>query len=393
MVKVGRFSSRGLVVGVILSTGLVVAALGIWKNWFGLRRMLYLDRRIHALTFPQPGQVLQRGADALATVPLTGRVGWLARTVEVATTQADDLDVAEHEWQVLGSPTRTSFQGRLALPTGCSRLFVRVGEPRPPQAFNHVETCEVCVGEVFVVAGQSNAAGSCATLFTARSPFVRTGQLDDADRLVWKLGDDPQTANGGGSVWPLVGDALVERLEVPVGFVNLAVGGSSIRDWQPGTANFTRLVQTLRALGPTGARAILWHQGESDAGMTADDYARYLRALITATHQALGTSAVPWVVAQASFKDGQTYDGVRAGQQQVWASGLARRGPDTDQLGPALRQPDRVHFNAEGTRAAAGLWTAAILEAIFQAPPPADAPPVSGGSAKLSPETGRHRPF
>lgn len=366
---VRRLRVRTAIAGLLLVASLGLGAAAVWSNWLGVRRALYLDRRIHAVAFPAAGQVVQRGADGAARVAVAGRVGWLARTVEAAVARDDDPVVGENDWRLLGMDSWTGFQGALTLPTGCHQLLLRVGEPRPPQAFNHVEVCEVCVGEVFVVAGQSNAAGSCNALFSAVSPLARVGLIGDDGRIAWKRCADPQVANGGGSVWPLVGDALTQRLNAPVGFINLAVGGSGVRDWLPGTPNFGRLVEVLRRLQPQGARAVLWHQGESDAGMSADDYAAHLSAVIAATRQAAGGDAPPWLVAQASFKDGRRYDGPRVGQRRVCESGLARPGPDTDQLDLDMRQPDRVHFNEAGTRAAARLWTRAILAEIFRLPP------------------------
>ncbi|OYT71059.1 MAG: hypothetical protein CFK52_09045 [Chloracidobacterium sp. CP2_5A] len=367
MVK--RFHGRSRAISLALAVALGLSAAAVWGNWLGARRALYLDRRIHAVASPAAGQVVQRGADGAARVIVAGRVGWLAQTVEAGFPRAAAPVIGESDWQSLGAASWTRFQGALTLPTGCHRLLIRVGEPRPPQAFNHVEAYEVCVGEVFVIAGQSNAAGSCRVLFSAVSPLVRAGLIGDDGQMAWKLCSDPQVVNGGGSAWPLVGDALTKRLNAPVGFVNLAVGGSGVRDWRPGTPNFARLAETLRRLQPQGARAVLWHQGESDSGMTADEYAAHLSAIIAAAREAAGGDGPPWLVAQASFKDGQRYDGPRAGQRRVCETGLARPGPDTDQLGLNLRQPDRVHFNEEGTRAAAQLWTRAILTEIFHLPP------------------------
>ncbi len=367
---VRRLRANAVGIGAALVIVLGIGAAALWGNWLGARRALYLDRRIHLVALPPAGQIIQRRPDNTAQLQVAGCVGWLARTVQAAVVRDDDPVVGDQDWQVLGSAAWTTFEGTLRLPTGCHLLLLRVGEPRPAQAFNHVEHCEVCVGEVFIVAGQSNAAGSCTALFAAVSPQVRTGLVGDDGRIQWKRCVDPQVANGGGSVWPLVGDMLAKRLQAPVGFVNLAVGGSSIRDWLPGTPNFARLAATLRRLRPQGVRAVLWHQGESDADMAAEAYAAHLSAIIAAAREAAGTDAsLPWLVAQASFKDGRRFDGPRAGQRRVCESGLALPGPDTDQLELELRQPDRVHFNEAGTRAAARLWTEAILAEIFHLPP------------------------
>lgn len=45
--------------------------------------------------------------------------------------------------------------------------------------------------------------------------------------------------------------------------------------------------------------------------------------------------------------------------------GLAQLGPDTDLLGPEFREADNLHFNANGTRAAAALWTKVLMGGLY----------------------------
>ena len=49
-------------------------------------------------------------------------------------------------------------------------------------------------------------------------------------------------------------------------------------------------------------------------------------------------------------------------QRELWESGLALEGPDTDLLGPAYRQDHGrgVHFSAEGLQAHGQLWAKAV---------------------------------
>ena len=176
----------------------------------------------------------------------------------------------------------------------------------------------------------------------------------------------PKSA-GGGSVWPLVGDDLAERLKVPIGFINVASGGSSILDWQPGKPAFKQMADALRQTQPHFVRAILWHQGETDKnrGMIADEYFTALKRLIQGIREETGFKG-PWVVAQASYSDGTVGEGVRRAQAMTWREGLALPGPDTDTLGATFRDADfRVHFNESGTREAARLWTDSIMKCLF----------------------------
>jgi hypothetical protein len=135
-------------------------------------------------------------------------------------------------------------------------------------------------------------------------------------------------------------------------------------------------MKRVEALGPRGCRAVLWHQGESDAGqaragypadrqITGAQYRAFLEALVTASHRRAGWD-VPWFVAQATYHSeaDAADEEFRAAQKSLWEGGLARQGPDTDALRKEFRAG--VHFNGRGLQAHGRLWAekvAAGLEA------------------------------
>jgi len=119
-------------------------------------------------------------------------------------------------------------------------------------------------------------------------------------------------------------------------------------------------------LGPQGFRAVLWHQGESDAKQAAADrtlsgefYRQYLEQLIRDSRQAIGWDA-PWFVAQVSYHNpGDTASpDIRAAQKATWDDGLAQPGPDTDTLTGEMREKQGlgIHLSARGLKAHAHLW-------------------------------------
>lgn len=165
-------------------------------------------------------------------------------------------------------------------------------------------------------------------------------------------------------MWPIVGQELSARTGLPVGFINVAEGGSSIREWQKGGRLYARLLEALKATRPYYVRAILWAQGESDSDLTSEQYAHYLSALIEGINGDLqsGQYTVPSLVARSSYNKGKVFDGPRDGVDAVVRSGLAQSGPDTDLLGPEYREADNLHFNEAGTRAAAALWAEVLME-------------------------------
>lgn len=266
---------------------------------------------------------------------------------------------------------------------------LRVESQHQGKTLSAAEAAHVAAGEVFLVAGQSNAANSGKERQTPSSGLVssRDGQG------TWRLAQDPQPgASGeGGSFLPAFGDALARRIGVPVGLVALAEGGTSVREWlpkgirfaqQPTTGKhviavgegefeatgelFQKLVRPMEELGIAGFRAVLWHQGESDAGQAragypADRqipgalYAELLEKLIRASRQRARWPA-PWFTAVATYHSEQDSrdEEFRAAQQSLWAKGLSWPGPDTDTLGAAFR--DGVHFNPQGLSRHGQLW-------------------------------------
>ena len=105
------------------------------------------------------------------------------------------------------------------------------------------------------------------------------------------------------------------------------------------------LWRARRARIEHGIRAIVWHQGESDANqadrsrtLAGPLYEDFLARLITASRREIGRE-VPWFVARASYHvpGDESSTEIRAAQNAVCRDGLALVGPDTDLLGAPFR--------------------------------------------------------
>jgi hypothetical protein len=127
--------------------------------------------------------------------------------------------------------------------------------------------------------------------------------------------------------------------------------------------NFTAQLRKLRS---HGFRAVLWHQGESDANqdqtgrtLPGSFYRRYLEQLIRDSRGEIGWDA-PWFVAQVSYHgpdDAISLD-IRAAQKALWDAGVALEGPDTDKLTGNLRDKNGtgIHLSGPGLQAHGALW-------------------------------------
>ena len=278
------------------------------------------------------------------------------------------------EWQAI-STAGGEFSGTLRLPAaGWYDVEARgvVGETYG----GNVSVTDVGVGEVFVIAGQSNSANSGQFTLSPESDWVRA---PNRDRSGWRVAHDPQpVATGlGGSPWPPFGDLMVESLEVPVGVISVGWGGTRVDQWLPDSTGPAKLYERLRTalefVGPGGARSVLWHQGESDtlAEKSADQYARELRKVIAQSRVDAGFD-IPWGVALASFMPTAaatvTAEIRQAQLQVIEADPLVFQGADTDDLLGDTWRYDRVHFNEVGLREHARRWHNAVLPIIVPEP-------------------------
>jgi hypothetical protein len=247
----------------------------------------------------------------------------------------------------------------------------------------------VGVGEVFVIAGQSNS-----TNYGEVPQTTQTGMVATFSGTEWSLANDPQPGvqdnSRKGSFIPSLGDALYRRYHVPIGIASVGHGSTSVRQWLPadtpinvmptmtryvktnaaGTlvsdgALFAAMILRIHQLGAHGFRALLWHQGESDShqpaehDIDAETYRSMMVALIHASRKQAEWD-FPWFVAQATYHtpDDPSCPPIRNAQQSLWQPDLAIQGPDTDTLTAAYRQNGGkgTHFNDAGLKAHGLLW-------------------------------------
>jgi beta-glucanase (GH16 family) len=388
-----------------------------------------------ALQHPRDYQVFQRNSATQGTVLLFG-------VTEV------DSDAWEYRFEGQDAagrslpgvwlrfptpPLKGKFDFRATVPAGgWYKLEVRTlkqGRVTASAAVDHVG-----VGELFLVVGQSNSANHGST---PQRP--ETGMVSGFDGKTWAPAIDPQKgASGkGGSFLPSFGDAMARSFHVPIGVVPIGVGSTSIREWLPKGEKFPQQTTTgkgvlpsgdghwvsdgilfdllcsrLDALGPLGLRAVLWHQGESDAAqarggapgdrqISGGQYLGFLSTLVKASRKVAGWD-LPWVSAQTTYhsETDPADEEFRAAQSRAWQEGLTVQGPDTDALRAGFR--DGVHFNATGLRRHGELWASHIVPWLWRhlVEPPQEGPPSSDyhlvwndefdGSA-LDPKKWKHR--
>lgn len=373
-----------------------MALLFLWS--FASQAAEVTNAIVLKLTSPQTRQIFQRLDKETGIVLATGTFSDGIQEGDVLEARFTGTPRAQG-WRTVAflRGGQTNFHAEVeTTPGGLYTLFMRVQRGRETLAETKVEW--IGVGEIFVVAGQSNSANHGDT-----KQRTRNGRVMVFDGTEWKLAHDPISgASGdGGSFIPPFGYIISEHLKVPIGIIAAGAGGTSVREWLPRGARFpnpptvtnnvtqisateweskgdlfANLTARMKQLGPRSFRAVLWHQGESDANqadasrtLSGELYQKYLTQLIQESRKSIGWN-VPWFVAQASYhtpEDTSSAD-IRAAQTAVWQSGIARQGPDTDMLTGKMRDLDGkgVHFSHEGLNAHAQLWADKVIPWLEQ---------------------------
>lgn len=219
-----------------------------------------------ALTAPAAYRMHQRNvATNTASVTISGTYTGSPGSIEYR--------FAGGAWATLvASPVGGTFSQAVTLPTGQGDLEVRFSSDTGVIASRAL----VGVGDVYIVAGQSNHVGAASqTVQPAPGAFTAV-QLDTAT-MQWKplqegltqaTNFSGQSGYGGSYI-----GALSNRLQangVPVAFIPVAKGSTRIDQWQrydPDPTNpywnYGGMLGKWNAAG--GGRAMLWWQGEADA--------------------------------------------------------------------------------------------------------------------------------
>ena len=349
------------------------------------------------LSSPSDFQVIQRSSKVKGAVILKGTVVKGA-DIEWRVSGNSKFGTLPEGWQKIpASSDEISFQTKISLPAGgWYRMEVRASHNN--SSLGEIVIEHLGIGEVFVVAGQSNSAN-----YGEEKQNTTTKRVTAFDGKQWQLANDPQPGAGGrgGSFMPPFGDAISKKFNVPVGFVACGIGATSVREWLPKGTKFPNpptierrveqlpdgkwiskgeafemLIGRLKPFGPNGFRAVLWHQGESDANqkdqtrtLKGNLYREYLEKVIKDSNDKIGWMA-PWFVAQASYHvpGDEASPDIREAQASLWKDGVAFEGPDSDAIKGNFRQNKGkgVHFSGDGLREHATQWTGKITPWLEQ---------------------------
>ena len=250
--------------------------------------------------------------------------------------------------------------------TGIAADGTGVGLPADKAAFH-----------IFVLMGQSNMAGSSTPIpveYTEPSADVVVIRKD----LVWRPAVTPLDPAHGGNF--SLGESFARHYAalhpgVKVGLIQCARGGRGIKELvkggkdRDGAPNYDDSMAEIRAAMQRGTlKAVLWHQGETDAGDAG--YVAKLAALAADLRTDTGIADLPFIAGQL-------------GQYATWTGGFNGRIPAAAKVIPhcavatsegMLDLGDHVHFSGYASEVLGARYLAAYLQLVEPALVPTFAP-------------------
>jgi len=368
------------------------------------------------VSYPTNRTVLQRDKNNSATVYVRGTYTTPLDMVEVRLRAVNGGNTSG--WMVIQrNPQGGSYAGRVDWSGGWYELEVRAW--RGDQVVGQATVPRFGIGEVFLIAGQSNSQGY--------QNYGGPGASDDRVNTVNyynvssnnelpqpafdHLNADSYISPRGNSAWGYgkLGDRLAERLGVPILFYNAGWYGTAVRNWRqsingmaysvyngeaftPSGMPYNNLRMALQYYLPvTGVRAVLWHQGEADnfTNTSSDSYRNDLRAVIDQSRNESGRN-LSWVISRASYDNqrGTDFEVINAQNQVVTSTPNTFYGPETDKI--QTPRVDGAHFQDFGLHQLGDAWQDALNDDFFARSEPfkAVAPPTvrvaCGGDNALS---------
>ncbi len=346
------------------------------------------------------GQVLQRDKRGKGRARIHGSCR-ASRDVERRVLK-NDRAIRGFGWAMAGAAAEGAFEAEIKnLPTGGPyrvELRIRGGRGKTEQ----LALEEIFVGDVWVLAGQSNMEGIGNMSHAPKpNPLVRAfymrdewGMAKEKLHFLQEAVDVIHNGYGNGPDRPsrkqlnelrrglikgvspglAFGLDMQERTGIPQGLIPCAHGGTSMAGWTPsgrkkgGASLYGSMMRRYETLGQPVA-GMLWYQGESDANPdSVKTYTRRMIELVEATRRDTGLPRLPWVVVQlgchACAEGGEDWNRIQE-QQRL----LPEKIPHLDVV-PAidLELDDGIHIGGEGQQTLGRRLARAANRLVHKAP-------------------------
>ncbi|MDR3709473.1 MAG: sialate O-acetylesterase [Capsulimonadaceae bacterium] len=245
------------------------------------------------------------------------------------------------------------------------------------------------VGDIWVIAGQSNSAGYGRGSYSD-PPEMGIHMLRNS--LEWSLATHPMNdstdtkhpvnsegSTSGHSPYLNFARELKKHLGYPIGLIQTSLGGSPLSAWNPAepgdAALFHNMAECVRQAGGS-VKGVLWYQGESDCDAdSARTYAYRFLAAVREWRVALNNPTLAVITVQLNrmtvpCAEDTAWSIVREAQRQVAKSDRLVT------IVPALDLPltDHIHNAPAGNMALGARMALSALQRVYAKPVVGDAP-------------------
>lgn len=321
---------------------------------------------------PQPYQVFQR-AGATGDILISGHYAGRGGIIQVRFNGG--------EWATVATKTSPGeFTGTLEGQTEGQGVFeLRVAE-FPDDVLMSVNY--VGIGDIFIIAGQSNAVGRCNSMHAYSHATLKAAIfgndyrwhecIDPIDSTFGQIDPVSYDSETNGSIWPLIATSIMADQGVPVAFVPCALSGTVISAWQPGADHQDRTTLygscLYRILQIGGAKAVLYWQGETDAanGVSQATYNAALDTLANAFYADAELKLMPCVLQDITLGEDESLETpIRLAVIEAWTDNAnVLVGPNL--FAGGITSDDENHVRTDVNAAAtAALWWSAISAALY----------------------------
>ena len=366
------------------------------------------------VSHPLNNAVYQRNSLSQANLFISGTYNQAIATSVQAQLINTNTSLVEpgFDWVVITSnPSRGVFQGQLNnVPAGWYELNLRV--MKSGSVLESATLNRVGIGDVFMVAGQSNAQGyinnggyglgAISEKVISHNNGMYCSNEDIPFPVLNKISETTKLGTAGRDAWCYgrLGDKIVDTTGFPVAIYNSGASGASSENWKVSSdggatnnifsgqqfcadeeiganigmpySNFKRGLNLYNSL--FGARAILWHQGESDAyigNISSATYKSNLNYVISKSRTDFAPN-LPWVLARVSYINSTVDNNIITAQTQMFnPSNQIFLGPNTDVFFnsaslPYPRDNLDLHFtNPTGLILLADAWSNYLNNSFF----------------------------
>ena len=284
-------------------------------------------------------QVLQRNGKNLCETKITGRCMEPGH-LEIKVTR-NKRSLVGFNWKALARVRGGEFSCMLkGIPVGGPyQIALRLVSQDKKKLLEQTTFKEVLVGDVWILAGQSNMEGLGYLKDAAKpDPRVRAFTMDDRWRTakdpIHKLheaidpvhhqfdpemcGDLPRSKHVGTGPGIAFGKRMLQLSGVPQGSIACAHGGTSTVYWDPAlnkpktSSLYGALLRRFHQNGGNIA-GVVWHQGCSDAQqLISEGYTRRMKKFVAALRRDCGDPKLPVICAQIA-----TYHWLEAGDREI----------------------------------------------------------------------------